>query len=261
MNLLLRVGFRSMTIIPIRAVAFDLGGTLEDTSYDRELRAEAAHGLLCLMIQRGLDPRLSAEEVDDHVAAGMDAYARWREQTEIELSPARVWAEYVFPDCNLPAGQLEDVAEELIFFHETHFFRRSVRPEAAATLQALNENGYRLAVISNVISRSMVPIKLAEYGIAHYFDPILTSANLGWRKPNEHIFLECARLLGLPPGACAYVGDTVSRDVNGARRAGYGLAIQIKSFLTGKADKETDTGPPDAMIRDLYEVLGVLREM
>ena len=104
----------------------------------------------------------------------------------------------------------------------------------------------------------MVAVKLAEYGIARYFDPILTSSNFGWRKPNERIFLECARLLGLPPAGCAYVGDTISRDVIGARRAGYGLAIQIKSFLTTKADKETDVEPPDAIIQDLREVLDVM---
>ena len=103
-------------------------------------------------------------------------------------------------------------------------------------------------------------MKLEEYGIAHYFDPILTSSNFGWRKPNERIFLECARLLGLPPAGCAYVGDTISRDVIGARRAGYGLAIQIKSFLTTKADKETDVEPPDAIIQDLREVVGVIRD-
>lgn len=248
-----------MAINPIRAVVFDLGGTLEDTSYDDELRAAAALGLLRLMIERGLDPQLTAEEVGVRVAAGMDAYARWREQTEIELPPQRVWAEHVFTGCDLPARRLADAAEDLILFYETHFFRRSVRPEAAEALQMLAESGYRLAVISNVVSRSMVPLKLGEYGIKDYFDPILTSASFGWRKPNERIFLECAGLLGLPPAACAYVGDTISRDVNGARRAGYGLAIQIKSFLTAKADRPNDTEPPDAVIRDLREVLSVIR--
>lgn len=242
----------------IRAVIFDLGGTLEDTSYNDALRAEAAHGLRRLMIARGLDPRLSAEEVSAHVAAGMDAYTRWREQTEIELPPEQVWAEYVFPDRGLPKEELAAAAEELIFFYETHFFRRSVRPEATAALQALAESGYRLAVISNIISRSLVPIKLAEYGIAHFFDPILTSSNFGWRKPNERIFLECARQLDLPPAACAYVGDTISRDVSGARRAGYGLAIQIKSFLTDKADRPTDVEPPDAVIHHLTEVVDLV---
>lgn len=243
----------------IRAVIFDLGGTLEDTDYDDALRDAAALGLHRLLIELGLDSRLSPAELGARVAAGMDAYTRWREQTEIELPPERVWGEYIFPDCDLPAGRLADAAEELIFFYETHFYRRRVRPEAAAVLQELTDSGYRLAVISNIISRSLVPIKLAEYGIAHFFDPILTSSNFGWRKPNERIFLECARLLGLSAAACAYVGDTISRDVSGARRAGYGLAIQIKSFLTDKADRPTDIVRPDAVIRDLREVAGVVR--
>ncbi len=94
--------------------------------------------------------------------------------------------------------------------------------------------------------------------VHHYFDPIVTSASLSIRKPHPRIFLEAARLMDLPPAACAYVGDTVSRDVVGARRAGYGLAIQITSFLTGKSDRETDTEAPDALIRDLREVVDLV---
>ena len=65
----------------------------------------------------------------------------------------------------------------------------------------------------------------------------------------------------LPPQACAYVGDTVSRDVIGARRAGYGLAIQIKSFLTDRSDSGTDRVPPDAVIQDLREVLDLVTSL
>jgi putative hydrolase of the HAD superfamily len=104
----------------------------------------------------------------------------------------------------------------------------------------------------------MVQAKLVEYGIVHYFNPIKTSANFGWRKPNQRIFLETARVLDLPPAACAYVGDTISRDVAGARRSGYGLAIQIKSFLTAKSDKETDVEPPDAVVHDLMQVVDLV---
>lgn len=249
---------RTPTTGPVRAVVFDLGGTLEDVTYDHELRAGAAHDLLRLMVERGLHPQLTAEEVGAHVAAGLDAYTRWREQTEIELPPERVWGEFIFPDCGLDAGRLADTAEELAFFFETHFFRRSVRPEAAEALDGLAARGYRKAVISNIMSRRLVGVKLAEYGIAHHFDPIVSSSVFGRRKPHEGIFLECARLLGLPPAECAYVGDTISRDVNGARRAGYGLAIQIKSFLTAKSDKATDITPPDAVVQDLREVLAVV---
>lgn len=62
----------------------------------------------------------------------------------------------------------------------------------------------------------------------------------------------------LSPAACAYVGDTVSRDVIGARRTGYGLAIQIRSFLTDKADRGTGNVPPDAVIEDLRQIVDLV---
>ena len=249
-----------MVVKPIRAVVFDLGGTLEETYYDDALRTTATRGLRQLLIERNIDPGLSLSELQATVLAGLRAYTDWREKTEIELPPERVWTEYIFPAAGLPKERLLAAAEDLTFYYETQFQARTMRPEAPAMLRELAAKGYRLAVISNIISRRLVAVKLAEYGIACYFDPILTSSNFGWRKPNERIFLECARLLGLPPAGCAYVGDTISRDVVGARRAGFGLAIQIKSFLTTKADKESDVEPPDAAIRDLREVLDVIRD-
>lgn len=238
----------------IGAVVFDLGGTLEDVYYDEAIRQDAARGLHALLVQRGLEPGLAPPDLYGAVESGMAAYQRWREQTNVELPPAQVWTEYVFPDHRFAAG-LAAAAEELTFYYENTFYRRALRPEAPGALEALHRRGLRLAVVSNIISRELVPRNLASYGVAHYFNPILTSAELGIRKPDPRIFLEAARRMGLSPGACAYVGDTVSRDIAGARRAGYGRAIQIRSFLTGKADRETDTEIPDAVVRDLMEVV------
>ncbi len=247
-----------MAIHPIQAVVFDLGGTLENLYYDDATRTEATCGLKRLLAAMGLAPDLSLPELQATVLSGMKAYTSWREISEVELSPGQVWTEYIFPDHGLPRDRLLEAAEDLTFFYETHFYIRTLRPEAPVALEALRERGLRLSVISNIISRRMVQVKLAEYGIAHFFDPVVTSSNFGWRKPNPHIFLETARLLGLLPIECAYVGDTVSRDVSGARRAGYGLVILIKSFLTDKLDRETDTEPPDHVIHDLMEVVAAL---
>jgi putative hydrolase of the HAD superfamily len=243
-----------MAINPIRAVVFDMGGTLEDLTYDETLRQEATRGLRDVLRRRALDPGLSLPDLRAAVSSGLEAYQAWREQSEVELPPERVWTDYIFANHNLSREGLMAAADDLALFYETHFYRRSLRPEAPAALEALREKGFRLAIISNTLSRSLVPCKLAEYDIAHYFDPVVTSASLGWRKPNERIFAEAARLLQLPPRACAYVGDTVSRDVIGARRASYGSVLQIKSFLTAKSDWGTGSVPPDAVIQDLRQI-------
>lgn len=245
-----------MSSTPIRAVLFDMGGTLEDVYYDDELRLQATPGLLDILRQHGLDPGLSVPDLCAVVKAGMHRYGEWRQATEQELPPERSWSEFVLPD--LPRDRLEAAAEEIAFYYDTHFYDRRLRPEVPSLLSALRQKGLRMAVISNIYSRGQVPYNLERYGIRHFFQTIVMSSCFGWRKPNPRIFLQATRLLELPPAACAYVGDTVSRDVVGARRAGYGLAIQIKSFLTTKSDRATDVEPPDAVVQDLREVIALV---
>ena len=254
-----------MAMSPIQAVVFDMGGTLEELCCDDASRMQATVGLRALLSELGLDPGMGLSELQTTVLAGMKAYQEWREANERELAPERVWTEYIFPNNGLPKERLMAVAEDVTFFYETHYQTRSLRPEAPAVLEALHEKGFRLAIISNMISRKLVQRKLPEYGIARYFDPVLTSSNFGWRKPNAHIFKEAARLMRVPVASCAYVGDTLSRDVIGARRAGYGLAIQIPSFVTNQADGGTEARSlpeqglgPNAVINNLTQVIDLV---
>ena len=64
------------------------------------------------------------------------------------------------------------------------------------------------------------------------------------------------------PEECAYVGDTVSRDIIGSKRAGFSVAIQIGSQLT----REKDAGiqreyEPDYFIEDIYDVFTIIRDL
>ncbi len=247
-----------MTDHAISAVLFDMGGTIEDVYFDDAMRRDASRGMQELMTARGLETGLSLLDLNAAIMAGLQRYRIYREQSEIELPPERIWAEYIFPHSRLPADRLAAAAEDLAFYYETHYHQRRMRPEAPATLAALRQRGFRLAVISNIMSRRLAPHCLEKYGLTGYFEQVLTSVGSGWRKPNPLIFLDAAQRLGLPPSACAYVGDTVSRDVSGARRAGYGLAIQIKSFLTTVSDGPADVEQPDAVVSSLMDVVALV---
>ena len=63
------------------------------------------------------------------------------------------------------------------------------------------------------------------------------------------------------PEHCAYVGDTISRDVIGPIRMGFGATFHIDSYLTRL--KDTDVPPdihPTYSVQDLYEVYTILRD-
>ena len=173
----------------IRAVIFDMGGTLEDLYYDDDIRLRATPGIQAILACHGLDARLEVARLYDTITAGLKAYQNWRETSEVELPSARVWSEFVFRDRGLPAGKLAEISEKLAFFYDTNFYVRTMRPEVPAMLARLKSAGFRLGVISNVVSLGQVPHNLRAYGLDHYFEVVVTSSGFGYRKPKSaHLF-------------------------------------------------------------------------
>ena len=119
-----------MATIPIRAVLFDMGGTLEELYSDEAIRLEATRGLRELLRRRGADPGLGLQDLQATVSAGLATYHTWRAQTEMELPAGKVWTEFIFVNHDQIRDRLLAVAEDLSFFHEAHSHTRSLRPEA-----------------------------------------------------------------------------------------------------------------------------------
>jgi putative hydrolase of the HAD superfamily len=65
---------------------------------------------------------------------------------------------------------------------------------------------------------------------------------------------------GFRPEECAFVGDTLSRDVVGPRKVGYGKIFKINSFLSPLKDVGHFDVAPDYEITDIYEVYEILKK-
>ena len=242
------------------AVFFDMGGTIETFWHNRELRLQATPDLCRLLERAGIHLNLTAEELYTAVTQGLARYHGWSMRFLIELPPKLVWREYILADYPVAPHQLDAVAEELSFFVETRYYQREMRPEMPAILEAIQKLGLKMGIISNVQSRGQVPANLERYGILHHFDPIVLSSVYGRRKPDPAIFHHAARLADVPADMCVFVGDRVSRDILGARRAGYRLAIQVRHGF-GADDDDPNQGPaPDAVLDDMTELVGILEK-
>jgi putative hydrolase of the HAD superfamily len=242
----------------IQAVLFDMGGTIETFGYTRELRLKTTAVIKQCLLHAGIDLQLSNEQLFDVISNGLERYKRWSLQSMEELPARRVWSEYILSNFDVDKEKLAEIAERLMLLIETRFYRRAMRPEMPGVLQALKQMGLKIGLISNVNSRGQVPTNLKDYGIIDYFHPIVLSSEYGRRKPDPSIFHYAARLINAPTSQCVYVGDRVVRDIDGARRAGFGLAIQIRhDFEHGENDKGFK---PDAVIDNMTELLDVLRE-
>jgi len=241
----------------VKAVFFDMGGTLQTFWHTRELRLSAMPGMQRRLREAGIDLGLSDEALLDLIASRWEAYHAWGMQTLEELPALRVWREFILPDVPAAAHLTEDAAETLMFYYETQLYCREVRPEVAQVLAALKAMGLKMAVISNVCGRHQVKENLRDYGLLEYFDPIVLSSEYGRRKPDPALFHYAARLANVPASDCIYVGDRVNRDVLGAKRAGFRLAVQIRhDFKHGEKD---EGAVPDVVISDMRELVDIVR--
>jgi len=249
--------FQSGDNMNIQAVFFDMGGTIDTYGFTRELRLERTSGIQERLLTAGIDLELCNEKLYEVVSAGLARYHSWSLESEEELPPACVWGDFVLAGYSFDRQALDAIAEDLMCYIETCYYERKMRPEVPAALEAIKKMGLKIGLISNVNSRAQVPTNLAEYRLERYFDPVVLSSEYGRRKPDPAIFHHAARLAMVPTSHCVFVGDRIVRDVLGARRAGFGLAVQIKH---GFKHGESDEGPaPDYVIENMTELLDILQ--
>ena len=180
----------------------------------------------------------------------------------MELKPIPIWRDYVLADFAFPAEKLEPHCEQIAHMWEVTHYHRALRPRVGEMLAGLKSLGLKLGVVSNTAAMYQVFDILEEYGIRDYFQDVTLSSVTGIRKPCPDIFQVAMRQLRSTPGESVYVGDTVSRDIIGSKRAGFAVAIQIGSQLTREKDKGIRREfEPDYMVEDIYEVYPVVKKL
>lgn len=237
----------------IQAVFFDMGGTIDTYHHTCEMRLEQTSGIHQLLLSAGIDLGLSIEKLYEVITSGLERYHTWCVNSLEELPPKVVWGSYILRDFSFDHVALDTVAEDLACFIEMRFYKRELRSEVPPVLEKLHKLGLKIGLISNVNSRGQVPANLSEYQIQHFFNPIVLSSEYGRRKPDPAIFHHAARLSNVPTSSCLYVGDRIARDIVGARKAGFGFAVQIKHHYH---HGETDEGAvPDLVIEQMTDLV------
>ena len=245
----------------IDTVLFDMGGTLEDIHVDDESRHASIQGVLDILRAHGIDPDKDFETAASAINAGWERYGAYRDPRQRELKPEEIWGSFVLTDFGLDEESVRSYAEELAHMWEVTHYHRALRPHVREMLEGLKDLGMKLGVISNTASLYQVCDILKEYGIRDYFQDVTLSSVTGYRKPNPNIFMVSLHQVQSDPAHCAYVGDTISRDVIGPIRMGFGATFHIDSYLTRLKDTHVS---PDVKatynIQDIYEVYTILKE-
>jgi putative hydrolase of the HAD superfamily len=243
----------------LKTMFFDVGGTLETFGCTPEYRIKNTHFFRELLSENGINLQLNDENLYEVISSGIKTYRKWSIESMIELKTGEIWCDYVFKDMKIDRDVLSRISETLSCYYEIYYYYRAMRPEVPFILSEIRKMKLKIGCISNTKSLTQVPETLKKYGIEDYFDTVVLSSVYGRRKPDPAIFYHAARLANSPTSLCGYVGDKINRDVLGARKASFRLAVQVRHDFD---DGEIDEGAtPDAIIDDLRELLPLLESV
>lgn len=248
----------------ISTLMFDLGGTLHDIHATPESRLRFAAHLIRRLGQYGIDLGTDAETLSALLRENAEAYKQRSERDKDELPQDVIWNDWYLRDFAIGRERLAPIAEELSFLYDYERVENMRKPRLKETIEELHGMGIRMGVVSNIISTSLVPHMLNEYGISSYMKCIVMSSSSGIRKPDPRIFELAMDKMGVTAAETGYVGDTISRDVLGARNANLGLIIQIENPSIAHRDvnfRGPDAPKPDYLVKQLYEIPAILRNI
>ena len=229
------------------AIFYDLGGTLRLVERDAEFERRARVRIAELCGETG-DPDKFCEFLDYRY----EGYRKWCFDTMREAPESELWVKWLAPE--YPRELILKNAVELTVEFRNKDGRRVVAVNGAQSIKDLHKNGYKLGIISNLITSIEIPEWLEKDGLREYFGAVLLSCVEGIRKPDLRISAKACSLLDVKPERCVYIGDNLKRDVEGTRLAGFGMFILYTTPDKLALEKITDENRPDAVIYDFAEL-------
>jgi len=185
--------------VPLKAVAFDVDGTLYPNSsmYLHSLGLALTNIKLLRALERARAVLRSHPDVSD----GFHRIQAQLVATDLGLSPERAYA----------------LIEGRVYTRWYKTFRK-VRPYPGAfqVLREFQNAGLKLAALSDFPIRS----RLDDLGLGGFWDCAFSSEETGYLKPHPRAFEVLSQKLGLPASDILYVGNSYRYDVLGALAAG-----------------------------------------
>ena len=109
---------------------------------------------------------------------------------------------------------------------------------------------YRLALISDAQPCYALP-EMKAVGLDGYFDPVIISAQYGFRKPDQRLIAKALAIMDLEPSEVIFVGNDMYRDIYGASR----LGIKTIFIESNQGEKHHEKTTPDYIAHRFADVL------
>ena len=254
-----KLGFPSSRISSIKAVFFDFGDTLwhfPEVTYPTEA---LIHREITVRYEKFLESQgiLIPDSID---RLSHEIHSRWS-ASEVSADAG----EFQSPDyLGIVRSVFEPEGLELsdsqvatlweLSNAGTSFLGCRLYEDAIDTLNWLRERGIRIGAITNRAHGGASFLKeLRDKGILEYFDVVVSSDQVGVRKPHSAIFQQALIELGVKSENAIHVGDCLQADIEGARQAGL-TAVWMRRARPAEEEVPKGVNAPDYTISGLSQL-------
>ena len=220
---------------PVKAVVFDLDGTLMDSKIDYEKMGNRIRELL---VSRGLPEPLEDRRKVYRVISGGAATLREYGLPEASLEATMAEMETIMNDIELEALD----AMEL-------------KPYARTVVAELHGEGLGLGVATRS-HREYTLRGLKRYDMLRFFHQVVARDDVPYPKPDPRHLLYTIKLLGVDPEDMLFIGDTTT-DLQTADAAG----VEFVGYWRDEAwAQRLMEGGCSRIVKDLREITRLVKE-
>ena len=224
----------------ITHVLLDFFGTLVGYSPSRTSQGyHASHALV-----RSMGARISYEQFLQAWAAESALFDERSAIDDSEFSMDEVAAAFLIRVLGHNPDPVQTAA--LVRAYLSEWNTAVVYPPGIGDLVGSLADRFRLAVVTNTHQADLVPAHLSAMGIAGHFEAVVTSVEVGWRKPHPAIYTEALRRLGITADKAVFVGDSYIADYAGP------TAVGLAAFLIDPGQQHSV--PASRRLSSLHEL-------
>lgn len=244
-----------------KAVVIDLFDTLVTWNPDglplmqfrgREIRSTTP--LLYSTLETALGKRFDREKFSEaHASVYSEIFNARAQHDAVEITCLERFAR-TLKILEVDEGIAGPLAEDLRRIHMARVREVTKAPPARIDAMKKIARHHRVGLISNFDDSETGHLIMHDTGIRDLFDPVIISADTGYRKPNPLIFKIILDAMKLAPADVLFVGDTPLDDVLGSKGVG------MHSAWIRMRGREMPAGipAPDIIIADLAELPAAL---
>ncbi len=243
-------------------IVFDFDNTLATLrTAHAQMMAEGARTAQQFMESQGME--LFPEFWEQIIDARQFAWQKSDDEEEEHI--ANDTMSFLLQFCGYPASRLDEqvLTTAVDLFYAPEMLGWDLFADVPATLTALQNMGLQLAIVANYPCERVFQRTIDYLQLRPYFDMILCSASVEWRKPNPEIYAPVLQRWHLEPYEIVVVGDSLKHDVAGGQQLG---AMTVQCQLC-PPDEQTafdnrnlqDQVKPDALLHAWSDLVPLIQ--